>query len=162
MTTIRKQLGQLVGALVLVPAAIALALVGGLSWLPRVDAQTSGSASPITVGTGMTNLNAAATMSAANTAATRTLTGGVTGQRVCLRSLFIQATGAAATFTLTITDGAVVVLDLGTQTATLTGPALQFIGAPLLCATGTNNLVINIGAGGAGAVTTTTTVADRS
>jgi len=133
-----------------------------LATLREPGAQTSGSASPITVGTGMTNLNAAATVSAANTAATRTLTGGVTGQRVCLRSLFIQATGAAATFTLTITDGAVVVLDLGTQAATLNGPALQFIGAPLLCATGTNNLIVNIGAGGAAAVTTTTTVADRS
>jgi len=133
-----------------------------LATLREPRAQTSGSASPITVGTGMANLNAAATVSAANTAATRTLTGGVTGQRVCLRSLFIQATGAAATFTLTITDGAVVVLDLGTQAAALNGPALQFIGAPLLCATGNNNLIVNVGAGGAAAVTTTTTVADRS
>jgi hypothetical protein len=107
-----------------------------------------------------TLMNAAPTVSAANTAATVTLTGAA-GARVCVRTVAIKATGAAATFTLTVQDGATIVLDLGTQSATLTGPALLFQGTPLLCGTQGNTVTVNIGAGGAAAVTTTSVIADR-
>jgi hypothetical protein len=110
---------------------------------------------------GPTLLNAAPVVSAANAAATVTLTG-VAGTRVCLRTLAVKATGAAATFTLTISDGATVVLDLGTQTAALNGAADVFTGSPLVCANTANNLLVNIGAGGVGAITTTSAIADRN
>ncbi len=109
---------------------------------------------------GPTIQNAAPVVSAANASATVTLTG-VAGTRVCVREIAIKATGAQAVFTLTAQDGATVVWDQGTQTATLTGPALRFTGSPLFCASTGNNLVINIGAGGVGAITTTSTIADR-
>lgn len=132
----------------------------------RARGQTSGSAVPSPVRAiadqGVTLLTAAPVVSAANTAATVTLTGAA-GQRVCLRALAVKATGAAATFTLTVSDGATLVLDLGTQTAALNGAAVLFAGTPLLlCGSPGNNVVVNIGAGGASAVTTTSAIADRS
>jgi len=109
---------------------------------------------------GPTLLGGTAVVSAANTAATFPLAGAA-GTRVCLRTMAVKATGAAATFTLTVTDSVAVVLDLGTQTATLNGPALLFTGAPLVCGATGATLTINIGAGGAGAITTTSAIADR-
>ncbi len=72
----------------------------------------------------------------------------------------VKATGAAASFTLTVTDGATIKLDLGTQSAALAGAADTFIGAPLICGSTGNSMTVNIGAGGVGAVTTTSVVAD--
>jgi len=140
-----------------VVAGVALLLGGAWS----TQAQTTGSTSPIGVATGAVSLNAAPTVSGANAAATATLTG-ASGRRVCVRGIYIIATGAAATFTLTIQDGATVVLNLGTVTAALAGPAQAVTGAPLLCGTPGNNVVVNIGAGGAAAVTTTSVIGDLS
>ncbi len=141
---------------------LAAALGVGLVMLGQLAAQTTGSTSPVFVAQrAVALLNVAPTVSAANTAATVTLTG-VAGQRWCLRGLYVQATGAAATFTLTLQDGATVILNLGTQTATLNGPALAFTGTPLVCGTAGNNVVVNVGAGGASAITTTSVIADRS
>ncbi len=112
------------------------------------------------IGQGLTILNAAPTVSAANTAATVTLTG-VAGQRACIRTVAVKATGAAATFTLTFNDGATTVLDLGTLSAGLGVAAIFFQGTPLMCGSMGNTVTINIGAGGAGAITNTTVIADR-
>lgn len=160
----RKRIPHLLGTLLEFVSVLAggglLALLA-LSVLP-VRAQTTGSLSPTFVAEkGVALLNAAPTVSAANTAATVTLTGAA-GARVCVRGVYIQATGAAATFTLTVQDGATVILNLGTQTATNAGPALAFTGTPLFCGTAGNNVVVNVGAGGASAVTTTSVIADRS
>lgn len=105
-------------------------------------------------------LNAAPTVSAANTAAVVTLTN-TAGSRVCIRIIAVKATGAAATFTLTVSDGGTTVLDFGTQTAALNGAADVLTGTPLICSQTNNNLVVNIGAGGVGAITTTSVIADR-
>jgi hypothetical protein len=101
--------------------------------------------------------NAAPTTSAANTAATGTLTG-TAGSRICVREidLFSSAAGAA---TLTISDGATVVQNFGTIT---TGTAATRIaGSPVLCGQTGNNVVVNIGAAGVGITTTTSVIADR-
>jgi len=109
---------------------------------------------------GATILNAAPVVSAANTAASVPLTGAV-GTRVCIHFIAVKATGAAATFTLTVSDGATTVLDLGTQSAALAGAADTFSGTPLLCGQTGNTVTVNIGAGGVGAVTTTSVIASR-
>lgn len=140
---------------------LVVALLASVLEIRELRAQTSGSTSPIATATGVVSLNAAPTVSAANTAATVTLTGAA-GRRICVRGIYIQATGAAATFTLTAQDGATVILNLGTQTAALNGPADTFIGAPLFCGSPAANVVINVGAGGVGAVTTTSVIADLS
>jgi len=106
-----------------------------------------------------TLLNAAPVVSGANAAASFPLTGAA-GQRICIRVIAVKATGAAASFTLTVTDGATIKLDLGTQSAALAGAADTFIGAPLICGSTGNSMTVNIGAGGVGAVTTTSVVAD--
>lgn len=139
---------------------LVVVLLLGLLVAQRALAQTSGSAYPTFVHPqGVALLNAAPTTSAANTAATVTLTG-ITQRRICVRGVYVKATGAAATFTLTLQDGATIVLDLGTQAAALNGPALAFTGTPLMCGTNGQNVQINIGAGGAGAITTTSVIAD--
>lgn len=107
-----------------------------------------------------TLLSVSPTVSAANTAATVTVPG-VGNQRACIRLIAVKDTGAAATYTLTVQDGATIVLDFGTITGTLNGAANLFQGTPLLCGTTGNNLVVNVGAGGVGAVTTTSVIADR-
>lgn len=102
-------------------------------------------------------LNAAPTTSAANTAAAVTLTG-TSGSRICVRSVAIFSS-AAGTPTLTVSDGATVVLNLGTL-ATNTAPTI-FPGQPLMCGQTGNNVVVNIGAAGAAVTTTTSVIADR-
>lgn len=102
-------------------------------------------------------LNAAPTTSAANTAATVTLTG-TAGSRICVREIDIFSS-AAGTPTLTISDGATVVQNFGTL-ATGTA-ATRIAGSPVLCGQTGNNVVVNIGAGGVGVTTTTSVVADR-
>lgn len=109
---------------------------------------------------GATLLNATPTVSAANTAAAVTLTGAA-GFRVCVRFIAVKATGAAATSSLTIQDGATTVLDFGSITATLAGPSINFPGPLIMCGSTGNSVVVNIGAGGAGAITTTSVIADR-
>jgi hypothetical protein len=102
-------------------------------------------------------LNAAPVTSAANTAAAVTLTG-TSGSRVCIREIDVESS-AAATATLTVTDGATVVLNYGTLT---TGVAPnRFNGSPLLCGQTGNTLTVNIGAAGVGITTTTSVIADR-
>lgn len=155
-----KRIQHHVAATVMVGLAAMVLAIAGLN--VSGSAQTTGSMSPTFVAEkAVTLLNAAPTVSAANTAATVTLTGAA-GARVCVRGVYIQATGAAATFTLTVQDGATVILNLGTQTATNVGPALAFTGTPLFCGTAGNNVIVNVGAGGAAAVTTTSVIADRS
>jgi hypothetical protein len=106
-------------------------------------------------------LNRAATVSAANAAAVHTLTN-TAGSRICIRRIEIFNTGAAGNFTVTVTDGAIVVLNLGTLIfAAPPQPSLFREGSPLLCSTTGQNLIVNIGAGGAGAISTTTVIADR-
>ena len=124
-------------------------------------AQTSGSTSPLPVSEMIgTSLNAAPTVSGVNTAAAVTLAGSP-GQRVCIRGIYIKATGAAVTALVTIQGGATIVLDLGTIAIPLLGIATSFTGTPLLCGSPGNNVVVNVGAGGALAVTTTSVTADR-
>ena len=98
-----------------------------------------------------TNLNAAPTVSGANSPATVTLAG-ASGQRVTIRGIYIKATGAAATVSVTVQDGATVVLDLGTISVALGGATVSFGGALLLTGSLGNSMVVNIGAGGALAV----------
>lgn len=107
-----------------------------------------------------TLLNGAPTISVANTAATVTLTG-VLNKRICIRSISVKATGAAATSTLVVQDNAVTFLDFGTLTIPLAGAAINFFGSPLFCGTTGNNVQVAVGAGGAAAVTTTSVVADQ-
>lgn len=104
-------------------------------------------------------LNAAPTVSAANTAAVVTLTN-TAGSRVCVRSitLFSSAAGAA---TLTVTDGATAVRNFGTLVTGTSAVTTIFEGTPLLCGQTSNNVVINVGAAGAGVTTTTSVIADR-
>jgi hypothetical protein len=125
-----------------------------------ITTSTAGVPLSYTAQQGATLLNAAPTVSGANAAAVVTLTGAA-GFRVCVRFIAVKATGAAATSTLTVSDGATVVLDLGTISATLAGPSINFFNAVLLCGSPGNNVVVNIGAGGVGAITTTSVIADR-
>jgi hypothetical protein len=104
-------------------------------------------------------LNRAATVSAANTAAVHTLTN-TAGSRICIRRIVLFSS-AAGTPTLTVTDGAVVVLNFGTRATTTSSLNNEFAGDPLVCSQTNNNLVVNIGAAGAGVTTTTTVIADR-
>ena len=113
----------------------------------------------ITVQQASTLLNST-TSSAANTAATITLTG-ASGQRVTIRGIYIKATGALATSTVTVQDGATTVLDLGTVSIPLAGATVQFTGAPLVTGTVGNNMTVIVGAGGALSITTTSIIADR-
>jgi hypothetical protein len=99
-------------------------------------------------------LNAAATVSGATSAATRTLTA-PTASRIRLRSIIIYAS-TSATATLTVTVNSVVVLDYGTLSLTVAGTVISDIN---LTALGGQNIIINIGAGSAG-TTTTTSVAE--
>ncbi len=135
-------------------------LASGLAVEPAL-AQTSGSTSPQPVAEQIgTALNQAPVVSGVNLSATVTLTG-QPGQRVCVRGIYIKATGAAVTTAVTIQDGATTVLDLGTLAIPLTGPATAFTGTPLLCGSPGNTVTVTIGAGGALAVTTTSVIADR-
>lgn len=96
--------------------------------------------------------------SAANTAAVITLTN-TSGSRICLRTLALFSSAASAVVTLTVSDGATVVLNLGTPATAIT-PSL-FQGTPLVCSQTGNNLVVNIGAAGGAITTTTSAIADR-
>ena len=108
---------------------------------------------------GVTLLNSTVT-SAANTQASVTLTGAA-GQRVTIRGIYVKATGAAATSTVIVQDGATTVLDLGTVAIPLAGATIQFTGNPLVTGTTGNNMIVTVGAGGALSITTTSIVADR-
>lgn len=138
------------------------ALVVLLFIVGRIGAQTTGSTSPLPVAEMVAgqSLNAAPTVSGVNLAAAVTLTGSP-GQRVCIRGIYIKATGAAVTTLVTIQDGATIVLDLGTLAIPLVGASTIFTGTPLICGSPGNNVVVNVGAGGALAVTTTSVTADR-
>lgn len=108
---------------------------------------------------GVTLLNTAVT-SVANTQATATLTGAA-GQRVTIRGIYVKATGAAATSTVIVQDGATTVLDLGTVSIPLAGATVQFTGNPLVTGTTGNSMTVTVGAGGALSITTTSIIADR-
>lgn len=108
---------------------------------------------------GPTLLNASVT-SAANTQASVTLTGAA-GSRVTIRGIYIKATGAVATSTVIVQDGATTVLDLGTVSIPLAGATVQFTGNPLVTGTTGNNMTVTVGAGGALSITTTSVIADR-
>jgi hypothetical protein len=103
-------------------------------------------------------LNAAPTVSAANTAAVVTLTN-TSGSRICIREIVLFSSAASAVVTLTVTDGAVVVINYGTPATAIT-PA-RFAGSPLVCSNTGNNLIVNIGAAGGVITTTTSVIADR-
>lgn len=105
-------------------------------------------------------LNTTPVTSAATTAAVLTLTN-TPGSRICLRNLALITSSATQNITLTVTDGATVVLNLGTvSTGAVAGNPTVFTGSPLVCSQTNNNLVVNIGAAGAG-TTTTSAIADR-
>lgn len=104
---------------------------------------------------GVTQLSTTPVTSAANTAAVVTVTGAA-GTRVCLRTLALFSS-AAGNATLTVSDGATVVLNLGTRGLTTSAAIFD----PLVCAATGNNLVVNVGAAGAGVTTTTSVIADR-
>lgn len=108
---------------------------------------------------GVTLLNTAVT-SVANTQASATLTGAA-GQRVTIRGIYVKATGAVATSTVIVQDGATTVLDLGTVSIPLAGATVQFTGNPLVTGTTGNNMTVTVGAGGALSITTTSIIADR-
>lgn len=103
-------------------------------------------------------LNAAPTVSAANTAAVITLTN-TPGSRVCIREIALISSAASAVVTLTVTDGAVLVLNYGTPATGIV--PIRFSGVPLLCSQTNNNLIVNIGAAGVAITTTTSVIADR-
>lgn len=101
--------------------------------------------------------NAAPTTSAANTAAAVTLTN-TAGSRVCIRSITVFSSAAGAA-TLTVADGGTTVRNFGT--VVLGTEARVYEGAPIACSQTSNNLVVNIGAAGAGVTTTTSVIGDR-
>lgn len=103
------------------------------------------------------NLNAAPTVSAAATPATVTLTGQA-AKKICIRNIAIYESVATGAATLTVQDGATVVLDLGAPT--LTAAATLFTGVPLVCGSSGNTVTVNIGAGVATEVTHTSVIAD--
>ena len=102
-------------------------------------------------------LNAAPTTSAANTAATITLTG-ASGSRVCIREVVIFSS-AAGTPTLVLQDATVTLVNYGTL-ATGTAPT-RFSGSPLFCGQTGDSVQVVVGAAGAGVTTTTSVIADR-
>lgn len=102
-------------------------------------------------------LNTTPTTSAANTAAAVTLTN-TAGSRICIRSINILAS-AAGNATLTVADGATTVLNLGTLALGIGATRIE--GSPVVCSQTNNNLVVNVGAAGAGITTTTSVISDR-
>lgn len=102
-------------------------------------------------------LNAAPTTSAANTAATITLTG-TAGSRICIREVVVFSS-AAGTPTLVLQDATVTQVNYGTL-ATGTAPT-RFSGSPLFCGQTGDSLQVVVGAAGVGVTTTTSVVADR-
>lgn len=114
---------------------------------------------PVGPSQGFALLNNNVTTSAANAAATVTITG-ATAFRVCLRAIYIFSS-AAGTPTLTVQDGATVIANFGTL-ATTTGFTSVPLPASGICGTAGNNLVVNIGAAGGAVTTTTSVLADRS
>lgn len=108
---------------------------------------------------GVTLLNAIVTP-AANTAATVTLTGAA-GQRVTIRGIYVKSTGAIATSTVIVQDGATTVLDFGTVSVALAGATTPFTGNPLVTGTTGNSMTVTVGAGGALSILTVSVIADR-
>lgn len=108
---------------------------------------------------GTTSLNATPTTSAANAAAVVTLTGAA-GSRITIRQITVFAS-VATTATVTVSDGATVVLNLGTLSLTTSGGANNFTGLAITGSAG-NSMTVNIGAAGVGNTTTTSVIADRS
>lgn len=102
-------------------------------------------------------LNAAPTTSAANTAATITLTN-TAGSRICIREVVVFSS-AAGTPTLVLQENAVTFVNYGTLTSG-TAPT-RFSGSPLFCGNTGLNVQVVIGAAGVGITTTTSVVADR-
>lgn len=96
-----------------------------------------------------TPINAAATVSGATSAATRTITCPPLG-KIRLRTIAIY-TSAGQTCTMTVTIGGVVVMDFGTLSTGVSATILS----PNLVGSGGQNVLINIGATGAGTTTTT-------
>jgi hypothetical protein len=119
-----------------------------------------GSAFTISPAQGATLLNAAPTVSTANSPVSIVLAG-ASSQRISIRTIAIKATGAAASASITVQDGASVILDLGTVSFALGGPAILFSGTPLATGSIGNSMTINVSAGGALAITTTSVIADR-
>lgn len=123
-------------------------------------APSSGVAPTITASQqGVTLLNATVTP-AANTVATITLAGAA-GQRVTIRGIYIKSTGAVATSTVIVQDGATTVLDFGTVSVTLAGATIPFTGNPLVTGTTGNSMTVTVGAGGALSILTVSVIADR-
>lgn len=104
-------------------------------------------------------LNTTPVTSAAATPAVVTLTN-TAGSRVCIREIVLLSSAASAVVTLTVSDGATVVLNYGiVPTATL---GVRFAGGgPIVCSQTSNNLVVNIGSAGGAITTTTSVIADR-
>jgi hypothetical protein len=102
-------------------------------------------------------LNAAPSVSAANTLQTVTLTG-TAGSRVCIREVTVFSS-AAGTPTLVIQDATVTQVNYGTL-ATGTAPT-RFAGSPVFCGQTGDSLQVVVGAAGAGVTTTVSIVADR-
>lgn len=140
---------------IVIPAGMTVTLAGGAT----VSLAAGSTVSAITV-QGATLLNAAPTVSPANTAATVSLAGAA-GQRITIRGIYVKATGAAATATVLVQDGGTTILDLGTISVPLAGATVSFVGNPLVTGTTGNSMAVLVGAGGALSVTTTSVIADR-
>jgi len=115
---------------------------------------------PVVETQGATLLNSTPVVSSVN-ASTSVSLAGAANQRVCIRSIAIYATGLAGAVTLTVQDGAGVIMDLGAPSLPLLGPATIFGGALLACGSTGNGMTVNIGAGGLTEVTHTSVIADR-
>jgi hypothetical protein len=126
---------------------------GTANWLAR--ATTGGFPNSVP-----TLLTAAPTVSAANTAATITLTG-VAGHRICVTKIVVFATAATGSVTLDIKDGATIVVDYGTIQLQTLNLAWEDSEVPIMCGSTGNNVLIEVGAGSGGLVTHTSVVADH-
>ena len=104
------------------------------------------------------SLNRTAT-SGADAALTMSLTGAPT-QRIAIRGIVCYLS-AAGTSTLTVSDGATVILDLGTFTNLAAG-AFSFGLATGVWGMSGNNMTVNIGAAGGTVTSTCSVIADRS
>lgn len=103
-------------------------------------------------------LNTTPVTSAAATPAVVMLTN-TAGSRICIREIALISSAASAVVTLTVTDGATVVLNYGTPATGIV--PIRFNGSPLVCSQTSNNLVVNIGSAGGAITTTTSVIADR-